>query len=518
MPKPRPVGREAFVVSAFIRLARTHAASVAGEAAVAVALAGSLFFSIEPDQARWKVVLYLLLTLAPFAVVAPLVGPAIDRVRSGARWVVLGTLVVRSFVAFLLMSHIDGLLLFPLAFVLLISSKGYAVAKSAYVPSTVARSDQLVEANSRLGVLSAVAGPAGGAPAAALAWLVGSKGAMGAAMVFFGLGAVLAARLAAAGGPGVAEGSAEPTQQKRSRSDRPWSALLAEFRARPRIEPAVWLGASAMGLVRLVTGFLTFFVAFELRGEGSSLGYGLVLGSAGAGAVGGSFLAPIVRRRFAEERMLAGALIVMAIGGVMALLAGGIVGAMIVAATVAVLSTSAKQAFDALVQRETPPADTGRVFAQYEARFQVIWVIGALPPALLPIPWRLGFAMVALAGAVGAATYLMGRQVFDIDRIKAFAGFGPAPGGASKARSAGRTSTPRGRFEGGAPTPRGRFEGGAPTPRGRSEGGAPTPRGQATEQMPVLRPPHPAAGASGRPRRRADPTEVSPRLPFDGDA
>ena len=42
----------------------------------AVSLAGSLFFSISPTAAKDKVLLYLLLTMGPFAVVAPALGPA----------------------------------------------------------------------------------------------------------------------------------------------------------------------------------------------------------------------------------------------------------------------------------------------------------------------------------------------------------------------------------------------------------------------------------------------------------
>ena len=60
-----------FVASPFTRLARTHGLMVAGDTFVAVALAGSLFFDITPDAARWRIALYLLLTVAPFAVVAP---------------------------------------------------------------------------------------------------------------------------------------------------------------------------------------------------------------------------------------------------------------------------------------------------------------------------------------------------------------------------------------------------------------------------------------------------------------
>src|SRR5262245_29012392 len=80
-PDARTVGSVApLPVSPFTRLSRVHALVMGGDAAVAVALAGSLFFSISPEAARTQVARYLLLTMAPFAVISPLIGPAIDRV------------------------------------------------------------------------------------------------------------------------------------------------------------------------------------------------------------------------------------------------------------------------------------------------------------------------------------------------------------------------------------------------------------------------------------------------------
>ena len=83
VPRKR-TGANVFVITPFTRLARTHAAAVAGDTLIALALAGSLFFDIDPTAARSKVALYLALTVAPFAVVAPLIGPGIDRPGAGA--------------------------------------------------------------------------------------------------------------------------------------------------------------------------------------------------------------------------------------------------------------------------------------------------------------------------------------------------------------------------------------------------------------------------------------------------
>ena len=61
------------------------AASGAADAFVTVALAGTIFFSTSVDQARGKVVLFLIITMAPFAVLAPFIGPALDRIQQGRR-------------------------------------------------------------------------------------------------------------------------------------------------------------------------------------------------------------------------------------------------------------------------------------------------------------------------------------------------------------------------------------------------------------------------------------------------
>ena len=50
---------------------------------VTVSLAGTLFFDVGVGAARPKVLLYLLLTMAPFALVAPVLGPFLDRTRGG---------------------------------------------------------------------------------------------------------------------------------------------------------------------------------------------------------------------------------------------------------------------------------------------------------------------------------------------------------------------------------------------------------------------------------------------------
>ncbi len=122
----------------FGRLALTHVLMTAGDTMFAVSLAGSLFFSISPTAAKDKVLLYLLLTMGPFAVVAPALGPVIDRSRGARRAMVVASALGRAVLCPFLARDIHSLLLFPEAFAMLVLSKVYLVTKGALVPEMAA--------------------------------------------------------------------------------------------------------------------------------------------------------------------------------------------------------------------------------------------------------------------------------------------------------------------------------------------------------------------------------------------
>lgn len=122
----------------FGRLALTHVLMTAGDTLFAVSLAGSLFFSISPTAAKDKVLLYLLLTMGPFAVVAPALGPVIDRSRGARRAMVVASALGRLVLCPFLARDIHSLLLFPEAFAMLVLSKVYLVTKGALVPEMAA--------------------------------------------------------------------------------------------------------------------------------------------------------------------------------------------------------------------------------------------------------------------------------------------------------------------------------------------------------------------------------------------
>jgi hypothetical protein len=90
---------------------------------------------------------------------------------------------------------------------------------------------------------------------------------------------------------------------------------------------------------------------------------------------------------------------------------GGLGAAAVLSASVAVVATCGKLAFDSLVQRDAPDANRGRSFARFEVRFQLVWVIGAvIPLLLLPIPQRVGFAVVSLTALFALVSYLIAQR------------------------------------------------------------------------------------------------------------
>ena len=188
--------------------------------------------------------LYLALTFAPFVVVAPLIGPALDRAKGGRRFMVIGANALRAVICVLMIGDLDSLILFPEAFAVLVLAKSYHVAKSAIVPTVVRSDDELVEANSRLSFLSGIITFAAAIPGGLAFLVAGSEGVLVLAVVVFAVAAVLGIRIPATQ---VAADHTSETEREELRGG------------------GIILAASAMGLLRGIVGFLTFLIVFALR-------------------------------------------------------------------------------------------------------------------------------------------------------------------------------------------------------------------------------------------------------------
>ena len=356
----------------------------AGDTAMAVALADSLFLSISPDAARTKVLLFLAVSMAPFAVVAPLVGPFVDRMKGGQRMVVVLVGVLRAFVLVGMASSLDSLTLFPLAFAALILGKTYAIAKSAIVPTTVNDEAKFVESNSKLGQISGITGFVVAGPVAALQ-LIDTRAALGLGVIAF-----LAASLNAYRLPKMAiqVGQSDAREEEELHS------------------PSIVAASIAMRTLRFAVGFMFFHLAFWLRKEiAGTAWFGLAIGLSGLATLGANFAGPYLRRRMRVEMMLFASLVFVVLVALFATWYDRVVGGIVLVAAVNAAAAIGRLAFEATVQRDAPDANRGKVFARFETQNQIAWVCGGLIPVIISPSGWLGFAGVVVISSVGAVLF-----------------------------------------------------------------------------------------------------------------
>ena len=366
-------------MSKFTRLAITHALMMAGDAAMVVALADSFFFSVELDAARTQVLLFLAISFAPFLFVAPLIGPLIDRMAGGRRLVIQIVAALRAVLLLLMAQDVGGLELFPLVFASLVLQKTYAVSKSALVPSTVRSETELVEANSKLGLLAGLTGVVAVVPAGLLLKLVGSSAALVYGALLFVAAFVSARRLAPEVVAATAAGEVEEIELH---------------------SPSLRAAAIAMTVLRASVGFTFFHLAFWLRtfDNGTAL-FGAAIASSALSTMVGNAIAPRVRRMMREETMLTLALAFSAFGGIGLAVVGTPIAGVVLAGIVGFSAAIGRLAFESIVQRDAPEANQGRAFASFETRFQFAWAAAAFLAVAIQAPGAIGLLIVGLVAA-----------------------------------------------------------------------------------------------------------------------
>ncbi len=376
----------------FGRLLALQATGAAGDALIALALAGSLFFSVPEATARGRVALYLALTMAPFAVVSPLLARLLDRYQGSERWAMLVSAAGRGACAWLLATRLDTLYLFPLAFAVLVLSRAALIARGALLPEVLPPGRRLVSANASLSRVTAISGIVAGAPGLLLVHWPGPGTELLFAAAVYLVGAAAALRLPSARG---------------RRSDTEVRAL------RVRISSAdIRRATIAVGTVRLLVGFLVFHLAFALRrADVGTLSLGLLIGSAALGSLGGAVVAPRLRRRLRESGIIVTSLAGAGIAGVLVGLAFGLTTAAVLVFVFGVASGAAKVAFDSTVQQEVPEGARGWAFARFEALFQLVWVVGAAIPLIVPVPAGAGVFAVGVAALAAGVYYVGGRRM-----------------------------------------------------------------------------------------------------------
>jgi hypothetical protein len=448
------------------------AAGGAGDAFVAVSLAGTIFFSTSVDQARGRVVLFLLVTMAPFAVLAPFIGPALDRMQQGRRYLLAGTLLARGLLCWGMSAAVHSpVTLLPAAFGILVLQKAYGVLRASVTPRLLPAEISLVSANARSQLFTLTAAMLGGALAAGIqatassAWVLRAGTLIYLAAMFLALRlpdqvdspAVPAATPPDAAGPPPAAAPPrdfypnERGRYSRSRDTGPWAEPGPAGRTIP-FDPAAlppgagrdpgggngsagrrtatgarrWRGLANVGpvvgeamrgnaVLRAFSGYMVFFLAFLLRaghfGVSPNVALGALVAAAAVGGLAAMAIGSLVRARAPQVilfAMLTLAPIVTAAGAWFFSLAAAIA----VAFTSALAAGLAKLSLDSTVQREIGEEIRSSAFAVSETLNQVSNVAGAVAGVLVSMldNGQAGLAIAAGGLTAGLVTLVTRRR------------------------------------------------------------------------------------------------------------
>ncbi|WP_329956168.1 MFS transporter [Catenulispora pinistramenti] len=366
--------------SGLSRLIELHAVNTAGDLLITLALAQSVFFGVQPGQARGKVALYLVITMVPFVLLAPVIGPLLDRFGHGRRIAMALTMAARLVLALIMARTVNGdanLALYPAAFGCLAASKAYGVTRSAVIPRLVPHGSTLIKANSRTSMASIIATFAF-APIGGLLVKLGAAYCLIGAALVFALGAYLAIRLPSH--VDSAEGEQKAQLLKRDRNMDPrLEETMPNLRLRS-VGPAVMLALRANAAFRCFSGFLTIFMAFLVRyhplaGYKDLVAIGMIAGAAAVGNAVGTSLGSMLKAR-APEGVIS-AMLALTTGAVLACaFYYSLITVLTVAAVAAMSAALAKLSLDALLQRDTLERVRTSAFARSETLMQLAWVVG----------------------------------------------------------------------------------------------------------------------------------------------
>lgn len=393
------------------KLIELHAVNGAGDVMITVALASTVFFSVPTDEARGRVALYLAITMAPFTVLAPVIGPLLDRLPHGRRAAMAAAMLARALLALIISGAVasGSLELYPAALGVLVASKAYGVVRSAVVPRLLPPRFSLVKANSRV-TLAGLLATGAAAPIAAGLHAVGDPWPLYGAFVIFVGGTVLSFSLPpevdSAGGEDVALLAADAEHlhgRRRKEARRPGLRTVG---------PAVTHALGANAALRCLSGFLIFFLAFLLRehpltGESAAVSLGIVGVAAGAGNALGTAVGAWLRSRAPEVIIVTMVAVVLCVAVVAALFFGAFLVA-VLAAVAGFAQALAKLALDALIQRDVPELVRTSAFARSETLLQMAWVFGGAVGIVMPLNGSLGLTVGAAFVAVGWLSTLKG--------------------------------------------------------------------------------------------------------------
>lgn len=384
--------------------------SLAADAMITVALAGTIFFAATGDAQRGNVLQYLLITMAPFALVAPIIGPLLDKLQHGRRFAMAGTAIGRALLALVMASHFTNyLVLLPAALGSLVLSKAYSVLRGSAAPRLVPADMTLVTANSRLSIFGLGATAIGGGFLAMFLRLTGSyQWGLRLTAIAFAITAFYAIKLPRSVDSDVRAPRHPGEPNRPQRTDKlPSSARLREWASRG-FGQEVLTSLQASSALRGMAGFLTLFLAFYIQQTASGFDAVFDLALFALAAGGGSFVGTAAGARIKlgqpEATILICALAAAASCIVTVFLFGTTL-AIICSAIVGAANALGKLSLDAVIQRDVVESLRSSAFGRSETFLQLAWVFGAALAVMLPAGrgrLDLSVATVILTLVVGA--------------------------------------------------------------------------------------------------------------------
>jgi MFS family permease len=359
------------------------------DAMITVALAGTVFFGASANAQRGNVLLYLLITVAPFAVVAPVIGPALDRLQHGRRWAMAATAIGRAVLAIIMAGHpSDLLVLYPCALGSLVLSKAYAVIRAAAAPRLVPPGMTLTEANARLTIFGLGSTLVLGALVGVLIKVTGSYSfGLYITAIGFATCAVFAFRLPKQVDSAVPAPRHPQEPMRPRRQDRVPPMSRIQSWARRGFDPHLVVALQGESVLRLLSGLLTIYLAFYVEstrhGVSAALLLALVIGAAGAGNFAGTAIGTRIKMARPELVITLSAVIAGAVCLLIALTFSPTMAAIGMFVT-AIGNALSKIALDALIQHDVVETLRSSAFARSETFLQLAWVIGATIGVGLP--------------------------------------------------------------------------------------------------------------------------------------
>jgi len=391
-----------------------------------VALANTLFFAAASAESKSKVALYLLITIAPFAVIAPLIGPALDRLQHGRRVALALSFGMRTVLALILIANYDGQtgsfpswVLYPCALGMMVFSKSFSVLRSAVTPRVMPPTIDLVRVNSRLTVFGLLGGTiVGGGIAAAFEYaftkLFGLPGALFVVVVVTLIGAWLSMHI-----PRWVEVTAGEVPTTLSYHDRGnvlkrWQHQPSEPKPEKLRQPlgrniitALWGNCT----IKAMVGFLFLYPAFVAKSHDATGWEQLaILGLIGAAAAIGNFAGNFTAARLRLGRpsvLVVRCTIAVTVVALATALTGNLFVAAFATLVTAGSSAIAKASLDASLQDDLPEESRASAFGRSESVLQLAWVLGGALGVLVYTDLWVGFTAIASVLIPGLAQTIL---------------------------------------------------------------------------------------------------------------